>query len=98
MTSSLIIRPEAENDIDEAHKWYEKQRTGLGEDFLLCIEDGLAKLRRNPIMYPLVYKNIRRFLIHRFPFGIFYLVEPEKIVILAVLHGRRNPMSWKKRK
>ncbi|HYA42971.1 MAG TPA: hypothetical protein VEF34_16825 [Syntrophobacteraceae bacterium] len=46
----LIIRPEAEADIQEAYHWYETQREGLGSDFLLCVEDGLEKIKKNPQM------------------------------------------------
>jgi plasmid stabilization system protein ParE len=97
MIFHLIVRPEAEADIREAYLWYEEQRFGLGEDFLLCVEEGLAKIQRNPEMYPIVHKDIRRILIRRFPFGIFYIATSERLVILAVLHGRRDPKRWKDR-
>ena len=45
---SLLIRPEAEADIEEAYHWYERQRSGLGSDFLLCVEEGLEKIQKNP--------------------------------------------------
>ena len=94
MNLKLLIRPEAEADIEEAYRWYEKQRGGLGADFLLCLEDGLARIQRNPEMYPIVHKNVHRTLIHRFPYGIFYLIEKNSIVVLSVFHGRRNPKRW----
>ena len=97
MTYQLIVRPEAEEDIKEAYQWYEEQGVRLGDDFLLCIEEGLSKIQRDPKMYPIVYRNIRRILIRRFPFGIFYVVSSEKLVVLAVLHGRRDPKRWKNR-
>jgi len=93
----LIIRPEAEADIEEAYNWYEAQRRGLGEDFLLCLEEGLARIGRNPSIYSVVYKDIRRLLIHRFPFGVFFLEAENSISVLAVLHARRNPKAWKGR-
>ena len=58
----------AEAEIEEAYRWYEEQRKGLGFDFLLCIEDAIEKISRNPELYPLVHKNVRRALIHRFPY------------------------------
>ncbi|KJS17299.1 MAG: hypothetical protein VR69_05570 [Peptococcaceae bacterium BRH_c4b] len=97
MMSPLIVRPEAEEDIKEAYLWYEGQRLGLGEDFLLCVEEGLAKIQRNPEMYTIVHRDIRRILIRRFPFGIFYIASSEKLVVLAVLHGQRDPNRWKER-
>jgi plasmid stabilization system protein ParE len=94
---SRLIRPDAEPDIAEAYRWYEEQRTGLGADCLLCVEEGLAKIQRNPEAYPLVHKNVRRMLIKRFPYGIFYIVEPPVIIVLAVFHERRDPAEWKSR-
>jgi toxin ParE1/3/4 len=97
MKHTLLIRPEGEHDIAEAHRWYENQRPGLGSDFVLCVEDGLAKIQRAPEKYAVVHRNIRRLLIHRFPYRIFYVVDQNSIVVLAVSHARRNPTQWKSR-
>ena len=97
MKRSRHIRPGAERDIAEAYRWYEEQRIGLGADFLLCIEEGLAKIQRAPEAYPVVHKNVRRLLIKRFPYGMFYIIEIEAIVVLAVLHERRSPAVWQSR-
>lgn len=94
MTYDLIIRPEAEADISDAYQWYEKQRKGLGSDFLLCIEATLDSIQRNPKLYPVIHHEVRRAFIRRFPYGIFYLVEDDLIMVLAVFHVRRDPRSW----
>ena len=93
----IIVRPEAESDIKDAYEWYEAQRKGLGDNFLLCIEEALSRISRNPAQYSIVYKEIRRLLIHRFPFGIFFIESEESVSVLAVLHARRNPKTWKSR-
>jgi plasmid stabilization system protein ParE len=93
----VLIRPDAQRDVAEAYRWYEEQRTGLGADFILCFEEGLAKIQRTPAMYPIVYKNVRRLLIRRFPYGIFYVDEEALIVVLAVFHERRDPAGWQSR-
>ena len=93
----VIIRPEAELDIKDAYEWYEAQRKGLGENFLLCFEEGLSRVSRNPDAYSVIYKEIRRILIHRFPFAVFFIEGEERIIVLAVLHARRNPKAWKGR-
>ncbi len=93
----LLIRPEAEAEIEEAYHWYESQRGGLGSDFLLCVEEGLQKIRKNPEMNPVVYRNVRRLLIHRFPYGIFYTARQDTATVLAVFHGHRDPEEWKSR-
>ena len=98
MIDRILIRPDAELDIEEAYVWYEKQREGLGVDFLLCVEEGLSKIEHNTEMYPVMHKNVRRLLIRRFPYGIFYFTESNKIVVLAVFHAHRDPKQWKRRR
>ena len=93
----VIVRPEAELDIKDAYQWYEAQRKGLGESFLLCIEEALSRASRSPAIYSVVHKDVRRVLIHRFPFGVFFIESEESISVLAVLHARRNPRMWKGR-
>ncbi len=93
----IIIRLEAESDIKDAYEWYEAQRKGLGENFLLCVEEGLSRASRNPAIHSVVYKEVRRVLIHRFPFGVFFIENKESISVLAVFHARRNPKAWKGR-
>ena len=93
----LYIRPEAEVDIEEAALWYEKQSKGLGHEFLDEVEKAYKTILENPSLYPLVHRDTHRALIHRFPFGIFYRIERGFIVIIAVMHGSRNPKRWQKR-
>lgn len=97
MKKALIIRPEAETDLAEAFVWYEERVPGLGSDFLLSVDAALASVQRNPEMYPVMYKNVQRCLIRRFPYGIFYIIEKGEIVVLAVLHAKRDPRTWRER-
>lgn len=94
----LIIRPKAEIELSDAFSWYENQVSGLGADYLNAVEASLYTIKRNPETCPVVHGTIRRCLIRRFPYAIFYLVEPSRIVVLAVFHVRRNPVDWKKRR
>ncbi|HMF31053.1 MAG TPA: type II toxin-antitoxin system RelE/ParE family toxin [Candidatus Lokiarchaeia archaeon] len=73
------------------------QRQGLGHDFLLQVEAGLKLLARTPEIHPEGYKRTRVHLIKRFPYKITYLISQDSLVILAVLHGKRNPEIAKKR-
>jgi plasmid stabilization system protein ParE len=97
MKYKLIVRPEAEDDLKDAFSWYEDKRTGLGYDFLLQVDAGINFIVRNPEIYPIEYKSTRKHLIKRFPFKIIYLVEDEKIIVLAVIHGKRRPDLTRKR-
>ena len=54
MTYTLLIRPEAEADMAEAQRWYDQQRKGLGDAFLLCVEEALRRIRRTPEIHAVV--------------------------------------------
>ena len=97
MKYKVIIRPEAEEDLASAFHWYEDRRRGLGYDFLLQVEAGLKFIERTPAIYAVGHKETRSHFIKRFPYKIIYLFEDERIIVLAVLHGRRNPRLIKER-
>ena len=97
MARDLIIRSRAEAELADAFNWYENQVSELGSDFLKTVDAALAGVLRNPAAHPIVHGKIRRCLVRRFPYAIFYLIEPTKIIVLAVFHVRRNPTDWKKR-
>jgi len=93
----VVIRPEAEAELQEAFDWYESRRVGLGEAFLSCVEAAVASAARDPEMHQTVHGAMRRVLTRRFPYGVFFAVEPERLVILAVFHGHRNPAELMRR-
>ena len=97
MDYEIFIRPEARMDLLDAFNWYQEQSPGLGFDFKLCVDEVFSKLRRHPTIYKNVYKEVRRVVTQRFPFGVFYLVENNRVIVLAVLHARRDPKKWKNR-
>jgi toxin ParE1/3/4 len=94
----LIVKPFAELDATEAANWYNNKREGLGNEFLLALDAKINAIQRNSSHFQFVYKNIRRALTERFPFGIFFIVENDTIYVLAIQHTSRNPKIWKKRK
>jgi len=60
MKKEIIIRPAAKLEIAEAYRWYEERRDGLGNDFLLCVEESLEKIGRSSDQYPVVHREVRR--------------------------------------
>jgi toxin ParE1/3/4 len=97
MSIPLIIRPEAEEDIKDAFSWYESQRTGLGIELVRCIDAAFGSVVNDPELYGILYRNIRRILVRRFPYGVFFTLGKNKIVILAVMHVKRHPRRWQNR-
>ncbi len=91
MISPLVIRPDAEHDLAAAASWYDGERAGLGSEFLVAVRQVLTSIRDRPLMYPMVLHRIRRALLRRFPYGLFYVVEDDRIVVLACFHVMRDP-------
>ena len=81
----------AKQDVAVAFEWYEKQRRGLGFEFLDCIEIAIKDILAFPEMYKLCYLNFRRCVIRRFPFSIFYTIEDKEIVVHSVFNNRQDP-------
>lgn len=94
MNYSLTVRKEAESDISDTFVYYEKRRVGLGHDFLLCVEDALSKIERNSLQHKIIYKELRRIAVRRFPYRIFYFVAEDRVIVTAVFHARKDPRSW----
>ncbi len=93
----LSVRSEAEAEIQEAYQWYEMQRRGLGDEFLVAVRQALASVERSPRLYPVIRGKVRRALLSRFPYSILYLAEPESTVVIACFHGKRDPRHWHSR-
>jgi len=97
MAYNLSIRKEAEADIAEAYQYYEDCRPNLGSTFLICIDETISRIERNPRQNRVIGKDIRRALVKRFTYGVFYTLNRHEIIILAVAHARRNPTHWQSR-
>lgn len=90
----ILVRPAAAADIDAAALWYQRQRAGLGDEFLAVLRSTLEEVAQHPFRYPVIHRDTRRALMRRFPYAIFYRVYGETVVIVACLHGRRDPRRW----
>ena len=94
MAFRLKFSSRALREIGEAQEWYELQSPGLGEEFIAAMELQLKRLEQAPLLYAEVIPNVRRALLPRFPYGLYYAVRGNLISILAVLHDARNPRQW----
>lgn len=95
----MIIRftPDADAELTEAREWYSHQHKDLDLEFMRCIDDVLSRVVGNPHVFPLVYRDLRRAVVRRFPFAVFYELTSEEIQVIAVFHSRRDPELWKSR-
>ncbi len=81
------------DDVELAFAWYERQRRGLGFQFLDCAEVSLKGIIDYPEMYQKRYSCFRGCSIRRFPFSIFYTIEDNEIIVHSVFDNRQNPIK-----
>lgn len=97
MSLAVYLLPEAERELEEAYRWYERRRVGLGSQFLLAFDAAIERLRRLPEGHEWVALRTRKVVLRRFPYIVLYAVEGERILVTAVFHGRRDPGRWSDR-
>jgi plasmid stabilization system protein ParE len=88
------FHPEAEAEMRATARWYEARSAGLGQRFLDAVGAATARIAPNPEAFGFARPGIRRHLLRRFPFGILYQVEADRVYILAVAHSHREPAYW----
>ena len=91
------VHPDAEREFLASIAYYEKNRPGLGYEFAQIIHAAVQDIVNAPKTWPVFYSDIRRRLIHRFPFAVLYSDEGNRIYILAIMHLSREPFYWQSR-
>jgi plasmid stabilization system protein ParE len=94
---AVVFRPEAEAEALQSQTWYEQRRSGLGAEFGEAMSDAVSRIVEQPTAYQAVRGSIRRAVLRRFPYAIYFRVDRDTIVILAV-HGRQHPGRWQVRR
>jgi plasmid stabilization system protein ParE len=89
---------EAQEDIREIALWYRNEQEGLDDRFIFSLKASLDSLLKNPFIYQVNFLSVRSRLMKRFPYRIYYLIEEPAILILGIMHTKRNPKLIRKRK
>lgn len=97
MARNLVLRLGAEQDIVAAGRWYSEQRSPLGDELLDEVFATIRNVVSSPFKYPVVFRRTRRALVRRFPYGVYFRLTGQTVVIIAVLHTRRDPRRWQAR-
>lgn len=97
MTNELIITPEAEADMADAARWYDEGDPGRGDHFIETIEAKLDLIKSRPQAYARVRGEVRRAVVQRYPYCIYFRLAGPQVRILAVLHAARDPKTWQER-
>ena len=96
MTWTVLFLAEALADALEARRWYERRRAGLGAEFAHALARTLSRVAENPAAFPKVRREVRRAILQRFPYTVYFRLAGEAVVVLAV-QGRQRPERWQLR-
>ena len=98
MRYNYQLSEEAEWDVYESYLWYEKQKEGLGEEFLEALDAAKQSIVSNPKTYRIRYKRkVRAFVVTRYPYLVIYVVNGNDIDVISVFNTHKHPQGWKKR-
>jgi hypothetical protein len=93
----LIINPFAELDLHSSFEFYELQKDGLGQEFMTQVDLTIQCIKLNPFQFSQEKQNIRKALVERFPFAVYYFLNDDLINIFAIFHFSRNPKKLRGR-
>ena len=93
----LVVRPRARAEFESALEWYASHAPDAAEEFAAQFEVALRLIEEAPERNRVVSGRLRRLLVRRFPYGVYYKVFPHVISVVGVIHGRRDPRRWLKR-
>lgn len=97
MAYRLTVSKRAIREIGEAYEWYEEQVPGLGSEFIEALEAQFELIAQSPWLYAEIQRGVRRALLSRFPYGVFYASKGDIVSILGVVHTSRHPRRWPRR-
>ena len=97
MSLPVILRHEAEVDVQEARDQLEAVRVGLGNQVLSRVREVLARIEKMPELHGKVWQDVRAARLKQFRYIVYFIVLADRVEVLAVLHGARDPSSWKSR-
>jgi plasmid stabilization system protein ParE len=97
MSLPLVVLPSAEADLAQAKAWYESNRRGWSEKFRTRVEEAFERIGRMPELHAEIYNGVRRAFIRQFPYAVFYRADDTRVVVIAVMHTRRDPKRWQTR-
>ena len=97
MSLPVVLRDEAQAEFDQAFDWYDARRPGLGTEFLTEVQRVFDRIAANPLLHRVVFADIRKGVVRRFPFCVFYRPHPDRVEVIAVFHTSRDPSEWQSR-
>ena len=96
MTRLVRFLPEALDDLIGTQRWYASREPSLGQAFAAAIAVAVQRIAQDPAAFPRVQGAIRRLVMQRFPYAVYFRESDDGIVVLAI-HGRQDPKRWQGR-
>ncbi len=99
MSLAVILTPEAKADVAEAAKWYRRHSALAADNFLIAVGVALARIEAYPTAHVVVDAGTgaRRALMRKYPHRVLYLIDGHCLVVFAVMHHRRDELTWRER-
>lgn len=97
MSLPVVLRPEATKDAAEAIGYFDALRPGLGQAFLIQVQDVLLRISGMPEIHGIVWRNVRAARLRRFTYVVYYRVHKDRLEVLAVVQGNRDAAVWQSR-
>ena len=97
MKLPVVLRPEAQQDLLSARDWYDQRQTGLGDTFAVQVSAVFDHLAAMPESFTVHWQDVRSCRLRRFPYVVYYRALADRVEVLAVLHGSRDPSAWQSR-
>ena len=97
MSLPVVTRRRAAAEVQAAYSWYEREREGLGEEFLQSVDRLVAVAADYPEGFPIVHRDIRRAVMQRFPYSVLYRLKGGHLIVVGCFHSKRDPRSWQTR-
>jgi Plasmid stabilisation system protein. len=91
------FHPEALAEFEDGALYYSEKQPGLELRFIASIEAAIQGILDRPVSHAVLDQGVRRCLAHVFPYAVLYTIEPEFILIVAVMHCHREPGYWRGR-
>ena len=92
------VRPTAQLEVAEAFHWYLQRSAVAAQRFLDAVDEAIGAIEEAPERYPVIHGRLRRVLLRRFPYAVYFRVFPSVISVVGVIHGSRHPDSWLRRR
>jgi plasmid stabilization system protein ParE len=97
MKLPVVWLQDATAEFYDAEQWYASISPGLSRRFVHAVEDTVDLIAEFPLRFPVIHRDRRRAGVRRFPYGLFYVMEADRVVLIACFHGKRSPRRWQQR-